>query len=194
MSGLIPLIGKVIGMGGDSSADPTTAGGSTALGLGAVQGIAGLIKRKKADSLLPAMEDPEQRAMLRYVSRRRRSFETGTANNMDRAAMRQAMQSGISNSFKFGAGSRGLNAMNKMYTQGIMNLNQQSQGTANALIAQESKMLDDIAQRKLDLGMTKYDTQQARAAEMLKSANNNLGAGLAKVMNLNYNPTTGKTN
>jgi hypothetical protein len=194
MGGIISLLGKAIGMGGNSNADPTSSGGQAALGLGAVQGIAGLIKRKKADSLLPAMEDPEQRAMLRYVSRRRRSFETGTANNMDRAAMRQAMQSGISNSFKFGAGSRGLNAMNKMYTQGIMNLNQQSQGTANALIAQESKMLDDIAQRKLDLGMTKYDTQQARAAEMLKSANNNLGAGLAKVMNLNYNPTTGKTN
>lgn len=181
------ILEKVMALGGK------TSGGSTALALGAVQGIAGMIKRKKADSLMPAMEDPEQRAMQRYVSRRRRSFETGTANNMDRAALRQAMQSGISNSFKFGAGSRGLNAMNKMYTQGIMGINQQGVGTANALMAQESKMLDDIAQRKLDIQMNRHDIAQARAAQLTTSANANLGAGLAKVMNLNYNPTTGKT-
>lgn len=152
--------------------------------IGATQAIVGEVKKKRADAMLPANEDPEQRAMLNYVSRRRRAFDTGTANNQDRAAIRQAMQSGISSSFKYGAGSRGLNAMNQMYLQGIGNLNSTAATASLELAKQQSVMLDKIAQRKLELQMQRYDTEQARAAQMLSEGKRNLGNAIMRNISL----------
>lgn len=167
--------------------------GTNSLVIGGIQAIVGMRKKKKADAMLPSMEDTEQRAMKNYISRRRRAFETGTANTASRTALRQAMQSGISNSFKYGASTRGLNAMNQMYLNGLLGLNEQGINTTNQLIQQESQAVDNIAQRKLDLGMTKYDREQARAAQLMQQANQNMGVGLAKIMKLDQNPTAGQS-
>lgn len=167
--------------------------GASSLAIGGIQAIVGMRKKKKADAMLPSMEDTEQRAMKNYISRRRRAFETGTANTASRTALRQAMQSGVSNSFKYGASTRGLNAMNQMYLNGLLGLNEQGINTTNQLIQQESQAVDNIAQRKLDLGMTKYDREQARAAQLMQQANQNMGVGLAKIMKLNQNPTAGQS-
>lgn len=163
-----------------------------AIGVG--QTIAGLVKKKKADAMMPNAEDPEQRAMQRLISRQRRAYQTGTANNADRAALRQAMQSGLSNTFKYGAGSRGLNAMNQMYMQGLMGLNQANRNMAAQTINQEKQAIDDLAQRRLDIQMTKYDREQARAAQLLQEGKQNMGAALMKGLNLSVNPMSVTSN
>lgn len=156
--------------------------------IGGAQVIAGLIKKKKADAMMPSPEDQEQRMMQRYLARQKRAYSTGTANNADRSALRQAMQSGISNSFKYGAGSRGLNAMNQMYQQGLMGINQQGSTMAANYAQQEGAAIDNMAQRRLDIQMTKYDREQARAAQLMQEGKQNLGVSLMKGLKLDTNP------
>ena len=167
-----------------------TGGASTLIpaAIGAGQLVAGLIKKKKADSMMPSPEDQEQRAMQRYLARQKRAYATGTANNADRSALRQAMQSGISKSFKYGAGARGLNAMSQMYQQGLLGINQQGNTMAANYAQQEGQLINDMSQRRLDIQMTKYDREQARAAQLMQEGKQNLGASLMKGLKLDTNP------
>lgn len=167
-------------------AGPVGEGAALAIGIG--QTVAGIVKKKKADAMIPAQEDPEQRAMLRYLARQKRAYSTGTANNADRSALRQALASGVSNSFKYGAGSRGLNAMNQMYLQGLMGINAQGIQGATSYTEQEARQLGDISQRKLDLNMNVYDREQARSAQTLQEGKQNLGASLMRNLSLSPNP------
>lgn len=182
--------GGILSKVGQAGASAATGGLSEIVpaAIGVAQTVAGLIKKKKADSMMPAQEDPEQRAMLRYLARQKRAYSTGTANNSDRAALRQAMQSGITSSFKYGAGSRGLNSMNQMYLQGLMGINQQGTQAAAGYAQQEGGLLNEMAQRRLDVQMTKYDREQARAAQTLQEGKQNLGVALMKGMDLSTNP------
>jgi hypothetical protein len=170
---------------GAAKAASSPAGATIALGAG--QALAGAIKQRKADAMIPALEDPEQRAMRNLIGRKRRAYDTGTANNAERTGLRQLYKSGISNAFKYGAGARGLNEMNKMYMQGVFNLNESGKQASNNLLQQESQAVDNIAQRKLDILMTKYDTEQARAAQLKTDGNKNLMVGVASL-----NPKTNK--
>jgi len=185
-------IGAAAGAATGIASAVATGGVSTIVpaAIGAAQTIAGLIKKKKADAMMPSPEDKEQRAMQRLLARRRRAYETGTAGNADRSALRQAMQSGISNSFKYGAGSRGLNAMNQMYQQGIFGINQQGSSMAANYAQQEGALVNEMAQRRLDIQMTKYDREQARAAQLMTEGKQNLGAALMKGLKLDTNPMT----
>lgn len=159
--------------------------GSNLLGtaMGAGQFLAGKIKQKKADSMIPDMEDPEQRALQRQFARQKRAFQTGTANNTSRNALKQMMQSGIKESFKYGAGTRGLNAMNQMYQQGLSGINQSGQEEARAYAGAEADVINTMAQRKLELGMEKYDREQARAAQLITDGKRNVGSSLARMVN-----------
>lgn len=171
------VISKILSTVGGAA----TGGSPAALALGVGQAAVGAIKQKKADAMIPQLEDPEQRAMRNLIARKRRAYDTGTASNADRTALRQMQKSGISNAFKYGAGARGLNEMNKMFIQGTMGLNQSGKDTANQLLQLEKQANDEIVQRKLDILMTKYDTAQARAAQLKTQGNKNLMVGLASL-------------
>lgn len=174
---LLGLAGSALG--GAGKKDLVQAGIGTAVGIG--QAVAGKIKQKKADAMIPAEEDPMQRMMLNQLTRQQRAYQTGTANNASRVGMQQAMQSGIKESFKRGATARGLNAMNQMYTQGIQGLNAQDIQGAGQAQQMRGALLNQMAQRKLELGMERYDREQARSAQLLTDGKRNIGSSLARL-------------
>lgn len=157
----------------------TDEGKASALGVG--QMIAGRIRQKKADSMTPAVEDPEQIMLQRQFSRQKRAFQTGTANAPQTKAIQQMMRSGLKESMKYGAGMRGLNAMNQMYSNAMMGLNQQGADQAREYAGMEGSVLNQMAQRRLEIGMEKYDREQARAAQQITDGRRNLGASLTRM-------------
>jgi hypothetical protein len=157
------------------------AGGIQAV-LGAGQAIAGMIKQKKADAMLPSAEDAGQRQMRNYFARQKTALDSGTAGASQRNALQQMMQSGVKEAFKYGAGARGLNQMSQMYQQGIQGLNEQDRASSLAYAQEEGKLVDSMAQRRLDLGMQRYDREQARAASLKTKGNQNLAAGAGSLM------------
>jgi hypothetical protein len=178
------ILGGVLGKGGGKSgggASQKGAGGIQAV-VGAGQAIAGMIKQKKADAMMPSEEDAGQRRMMNYFSRQKNALDSGTAGTAQRGALNQMMQSGIKESFKYGAGARGLNAMSQMYQQGITNLNESDRTASLAYAQEEGKVVGDMAQRRLELGMTRYAREQARAAALKTKGNQNLASGMGSLI------------
>ena len=150
--------------------------------IGGGQWIAGQIKQDKADGMLPAIEDPGQRKMLNYYSRQRNALNSGTASGGQRNALNQMMQSGIKQSFKYGAGARGLNAMANMYNQGLLGLNEQDRTQSMEVANQETALQNIMAQRRLELGMERYDREQARAANLKSKGSRTLSSAVGSVV------------
>lgn len=152
-------------------------------GLGAIiGGTAGGIKRKNAVDSMNAIqaEDPEERAMQRFFARRKRAYLTGTANNLDRSALTQGIQTGVSNAFKFGSTTRGLNALSQMYQQGLMGIAQQGQQGALQYGAQENAVVNNMVQRRLELSLLKSRQLLAESAQQTTEDKQNTGVGLMK--------------
>jgi len=187
------LVGGLFGKGGGKGGSGGGIGGAIkgAAGkggagiqgvLGVGQAISGMIKQKKADAMLPSAEDAGQRQMRNYFSRQKQALDSGTANSAQRNALQQMTQSGIKEAFKYGAGARGLNAMNQMYQQGVLNLNEQNRNQSLEYAKQEGTLVNDMAQRRLDLGMQRYDREQARAAALKTKGNQNMATGFGSLM------------
>ena len=74
----VKVISKILSTVGGAA----TGGSPAALALGVGQAAVGAIKQKKqkkADAMIPQLEDPEQRAMRNLIARKRRAYDTGTA-------------------------------------------------------------------------------------------------------------------
>ena len=149
-------------------------------GIGAVKNIAGLAKQKQADSMLPQAEDPEQRALASYAARRKRAFQTGTALSSQRNASLQAMKTGVNASFKVGGGAKGLNMMTQLFNQSQLGLQDKALAGESQFAKMESEQKNTIAQRKLELGLLKYNTEQARAAQLRKEGKSTSNLALAR--------------
>jgi len=160
------------------------ATGGLSAPIGAVYGalFGGTIAGKKRQDANSAMaiqtEDPEERAMQRFFARRKRAYLTGTANNADRNALRQGFQGGITNAFKYGATTRGLNSLSQMYQQGLMGLNAQGQQGALQYGAQESATTNNMVQRRLELALLKASQKSAEASQQTTEDKQNTGVGL----------------
>ena len=179
MSGIKGVMG---GIGGGKATGLTAA-----LGLG--KSIAGKIQQKKADSMLPAAENPEERALASYAARRKRAFQTGTATASQRNALRDSMKTGVENSIKVGGGAKGLNMMTRMFNQAQLGLADTEMTGEKAFADMETQQKNRIAQRKLELGLLKYNTAQARAAQQVKEGKQMTSLSLAKAVGVgNINP------
>jgi len=141
-----------------------------------------MFKKKKGDEALPGREDPEERAALNYTKRQRRAFQTGTAMKANRDALASMMQSGMSKSIAAGGGTRGLNMMQSMFNQAMLGLGQQGQDKALQYSQQAQQQLTRISQRKLELGMLKYNTIQAREAQKEQDRKEKKNTGMAQIL------------
>lgn len=173
--------GKKNGGGGMLGGLKQKGGAGVGMLVGAGQMIAGQMKQKKADAMLPSDENVEQRALQRQFSRKKRAFETGTADQSQRTALNQMMKTGIKESLKFGAGARGLNAMNQIYSQGLNMVGESGKKDALDYATKEGEMINTLAQRKLELGMERYDRAQARAAQLKTDGKRNFGSSVARL-------------
>ena len=166
--GLMKKLGGSLGDGMGSKA-------GTALGIG--QKLLGAMQTKRADAMLPAMEDPMTRNFLETTQRRRRALETGTASSAERAAEQQTMTS-IGKRMAKSGGPMNIGLLNQMMAQNAV---QRSAGTGQeiaGLLGLEDKTVSEMAQRKADLSSLRSARMSARGAQNEASGSDNLAAGL----------------
>lgn len=175
--------GALKGIGsGLAMANPATA--AITGGLALTKLIAGKIKQNKADAMMPRYEDPEERALASYAARRKRAFQTGTASSAQRNALASAMKTGINKSFQVGGGAKGLNMMTQLFNQAQLGVQDRDMAGELQYAQMEKDAKTRLSQRKLELGLLKYNTEQARAAQLLKEGKSMAGATLARTLGL----------
>lgn len=174
-------IGKIAGAVGSMIPGANLVTG----GIAAAKFISGKIKEKKADAMLPKYEDPEERALSSYAARRKRAFQTGTASAAQRNQLAQAMKTGINKSFQVGGGSKGLNMLTSLFNQAQLGIQDKDLAGELQYAGMESDIKKRISQRKLELGLLKYNTAQARAAQQIKEGKSIGMATLAKSIGIN---------
>jgi len=171
---------------------------------GLAQLISGAVQKKKAEKMMPGMEDAEERASLEAVKQQARSARTGTdattaanlrsieqgARNTQRAIQRNTggdVGSTISGMLQ--AQRTAGNQMNQAYGQAAQ------RGTYFQGLGEQIRQ--NMAQRKLELGMQKYQQQMATATNNQQSGFQNLAQGgmslLGMIPNKNTNQATPQT-
>ncbi len=175
--------GKIAGLFENKEGGSGISGSDAAIGgMGIAKTIMGKAQQKKADAMLPANEDPEVRRLQREFQRRKRSFQTGTAQASQRQALKEQAKQGMQAAFKFQGGARGLNMMSRMFNQGIQGLATQGLQGETTYAGLEQGVVNRMADRKLQLGMQRHDIAQARAAQTLKEGKSAGGLALARTL------------
>ena len=131
---------------------------------------------------MPAMENPEERAALNYSRRRKRAYQTGTANYSRSQAIQRMMKTGMEKSMATSGGTKGLNQMSKMFQNAMLGLQDQDMKGEMNYAAMERQSVEKLADRRLQLQLLKYNTMQARSADMIKGGRSNMYAGMASMM------------
>lgn len=157
-------------------------------GLAAIKGLVQSVKakrlQKKADAAFPEQEDPELRALLTNVARRKRAFQTGTALEGQMSNIRSLGRTGVNAAFRAGGGAAGLNRINQLIQQGMLGLQEASLKGEMFYAEKEQGLTEQIAQTKLEKQLLKYNQKQADAKQMKTSANRNLNMALAKTLKI----------
>lgn len=153
---------------------------TAAIGVG--KNIIGGIKQRKADQMMPLQEDPEERRLQRQFARKKRSFQSGTALESERAALKEMARQGMKNSFRAGGGTRGAAMMSRMFNEGMRDLASQGQQMEAQYAGMEAQQVAKLADRKLQLQLLKYNTQQARAAQLRKEGKATTNLALSKIL------------
>lgn len=141
--------------------------------MGAGQLVAGMIQRKKADALLPSVEDKMSRDYLEEIKRKRRALE----NTLPTAAIRQAVKASGINAFKTG-GMANTGALAAMISQGLSGIAEQQGVQSNALLAQQGQQVSEMAQRKSDIGMLRSERKSAQGENSIAAGQTNLLAAM----------------
>jgi len=170
------LLKKMMGKSGISSAD--AAAGVYGIG----KTIAGKIKGKKADEMLPMGEDPEERKLQREYARKKRSLASGTAMESERNSLKEMAKQGMTNSFRAGGGTKGLAMMSRMFNEGVAGLNTNAAAQEAQYAQMEQAQVTKLADRKLQLGLLKYNTKKAEAAQTLKEGKTAVGGSLSRIL------------
>jgi hypothetical protein len=182
-------IGGKIDGGGEGGMNKDDQTNATLQGIGLAKTLMGKKKEKEADAALPQREDPEERMAQRQFARQKRAFQTGTAMNAQRASLERVMKGGMEKSVSAGGGARGLNMMRQMFQQSMLGTQQQQQTGALQYAQEEGKMTSKIADRKLQLGLLRYNTLQARAAQQLKEGKQTSNLALARSLGISPGDT-----
>jgi hypothetical protein len=150
---------------------------AAAVTAGGAQLAQGLRQRKKADAMLPTPEDRLSRGYLNMIQGRRRALQTGTANNTDRASVRQLMKSMGNAGFQAG-GQVNTGVLSQLLSQQAENMRTANAQEMGQLAQQEAAQVSEMAQRKSDIGMYRSQTMAARAEQNVSAGQDNLASGL----------------
>ena len=143
------------------------------------------LQKKKAEKLMPGMEDPEQRAELEDVKQRMASATSGT-DAMTAANLRNVAQGTAQTQNTIARNTGGdvggtVSAMLQSQRTGDSSANQvygQARQQLPYFMTMKNSMLNNIAQRKLELGLLKHNQVQAQAEANKKSGFGNLMQGV----------------
>lgn len=149
--------------------------GVSALGRTIKAGILG----RRAKGAMPAAVDPTELAYAQQAKRRMRAFQTGTALASERASAERAYGQGVTAAFRTGRPRAHLNALKRMFQETILGTADKAREGEKYYADIYGKAAQRIAQRKLELGMTKYSqlsAESAQAGTEAKGARNLLAA------------------
>lgn len=168
------LLGDVIG-GPAGGAIGKTAGSL----LGSLVG-SGFAKRKKkkAEGMMPAEEDPEMRTYLNDVSRQKRSFKIGSAFSESLKELKDQQvltQRGIlsASGGASGAAVTGLGRTQKAMGDAFGKIAEKGLEEGNFLDQLYGKTLENMSERKLGIQTAKYNQAMADATENKKKGGAN---------------------
>lgn len=153
-------LGSIFSSAASGAASGSVAGPwGAAIGgtIGAGVGLYGAMQKDKAKSLTPSLVDPNQQAMERYYARMRTAYQTGTAQSSQRANLQSTTQEALRNAFKFGGASTDVASIKDIYLKGVLGLNQQGEQMELGYAGKQQEMVNDIAQRKLDIQSAVFD-------------------------------------
>ena len=166
--------------------------------VGATTGIISNEKQKKADAMLQSgLVNPEEEAMKRYYARMRQAYQTGTAQQYQRAELQATTKQALANAFKYGGASTDIAGIKSIYLKGVLGLNEQNKQFQLANADKESQAIGDISQIKREAKMIQYTNAQLQAAndeeELGKNVNSLLSVmgtgGTAKPQDTGINPS-----
>ena len=170
------FLGKVMGGIGKASEGLEAAGPVAAIGLGIGQNISGLIKRKKADSLLPAQTDPMTLRNLYAIRADRLARKTGTAFSDTTAAQRQMTKSLGNQAFR--SGGLPTSVISQLMTQNAQANNASFGQDYNQLLGMETDLTKDVTQRKSDLASLRSTRMSAIGEQEISAGRDNLLAAI----------------
>lgn len=151
---------------------------SGALGIG--QKIAGAIKGSQAERQLPPAEDPEMRAFLQDIQRRRKQLRTGAALEPQAAEIRKQQAQTQRNVARLSGGAGGA------AIQGLVRAQRASQvglGEAAARSQQQEAFLTQIAGSTIrDISQRKLELQLLQRAQSLAESAQLKSSGMANVL------------
>lgn len=170
------FLGKVMGGLGAASEGLAAAGPVAAVGLGIGQTISGLMKRKKADALLPVRTDPMTLRNLYAIRADRLSRKTGTAFSSETAAQRQMTKSLGTQAFRSGG-------LNTSVLAQLMAQNAQANKASfgqdyNQLLGMETDLTKDVTQRAADIDQLRSTRMSAYGEQQKSAGQDNLLAAI----------------
>jgi len=160
-------------------------------GTGLAQTIGGMIKRRQADKATPPLEDPEQRALLDEINRKRRLLERGggagfaLGSGLIGRQLSQSQRNVLrATGGNVGAALSGLSMTQRAagdQTNKLIAQQQQEAGFYTQMAAQETR---EIAQRKFALQMAERLQKLRESAELKQSGMENIMSGAAMLLPL----------
>lgn len=175
----INFIGE--GSGGAGIGSMVSGAFKSVMGIG--QLIGGAVQNKKAKALMPDDVDPAQTNMLDVFRSLRKGYQTGS----EAASYRDTINEGLSGITKTAAAYSGGNTGSLLATltgaQGKADsaYNQLAGGLEKnrlAALTMEDQQTDDIAQRKLELQLMRYNQMKTQADSNIKAGQQNWMAGV----------------
>ena len=165
------------------------SGSIAKMGLGAVQGIQGMAAKKRALDATPSDVDPTQGAFLAELQQKRNALNSGAQYTSSIDAIRDKMvqtQTALGNNSGGDAGGT-VSAMLKsqaVANQGVGGILAQAQQAEAQNTGMYGNMLDNIAQRKMELGLLARGQNMAKWAQKSQNASSNFMGGLAEMVNV----------
>lgn len=150
--------------------------------MGSMEKNAGEKQKRLAKGYKPPMEDPEMRQYLGYLERKRRAVETGGAYEGLYGQVGRNLantQNGILQASGGAAGAAilGMQRASAGANQAFGDIVAQQSGDLQAWDNKYGNVLGNIAQRKQDLQLMKYNQEMAEAAAKIKSGDSQMKGG-----------------
>lgn len=192
---------KAAGVGGEGNSGGGAMGnalnaspaGMAMMGMGALKNLQANRQQKQANAMFPSLEDPELRMLAGDYRRRRRAFQTGTANAAEMANQRGLMKQGINASFNAGGGAAGLNRLNSALSNAMLAGKQANMQGEMFYTQQYGDTVNKLAQTRLEKALLRYNQGQADAKQTKTDANRMMYGGFARVLGTGnpYDASTG---
>jgi hypothetical protein len=145
--------------------------------LGAAQTGIGMAQEKKAEALLPAVEDKMSRDYLELIRRKRRAAETGTSTTAERGNFRQVLKDVLDKSFK-GGGGGSTSVLSQLLADQNAALRDRRAQEQLAYAQEEGKKVEEMAGIKRELGMFRANQKFAKAATNKAAGSTNMLASI----------------